>query len=348
MTVREMHIELDQSLQQVAAHRTRKYQPEEKDWVLNKMQNRFIQSCIRPKKDGSGGFEIDQLGTDVLRNLIVTGSELVPYIDPSKSRYKCFLPSDYNYLLTNWSYSTALCTGVEAKVEAVSLDVYTLRQTTSDKGTSPFYETIAVNLGEKTVTIPDDLPYGNTYTGYKRKEDISFIIPWITSIGSYYWEQLDDVFKPKHYLIVVPGGTTVNPELTVDGTTTSVSEKYTWSLQRHTNQGVYVENRLLPSNKIPTVNTTQFYKTSHYSPISELKGNTLYVYYDSSFTVNKVGITYIRKALPISLSLGTDSELPESFHQQICDLAVEYLKGRLENVPGQQLAENDNNTRVVL
>jgi len=37
MTIREMHIEIEQATQQVAANRGRKWYPEEIDWVLNKI-----------------------------------------------------------------------------------------------------------------------------------------------------------------------------------------------------------------------------------------------------------------------------------------------------------------------
>jgi len=349
MTVREMHIELDQSLQQIAAHRTRKYMPEEKDWILNKMQNRLIQSCIRPNKDGTGGFEIDQLGVDMLRNLIVSGVELVPYIDPGKNRYMCFLPADYSNLLSDWSFTTLLCTSVPANTATDLLDVYAIKQVRSEKESAPYYETVTVAFGDSIVTVPDDLPYANKYTGYNRKEDISLLAPWIAPKGNYYWEQLGDIYRPGHYLLLVPYGSTINTSITVDGTDyTDYEIVVGLELKHHTGNGSQVDNRLTPSNKVSSLNATAFYKSSHYSPISEIKGKLLYIYNDSSFTVSKVGISYIRKALPISLSLGTDSELPEGFHQQICDLAIEYMKGRLENVTGQQLAENDNNTRVKL
>ena len=43
-----MHIEVNQSLQKMAANKTLKFQPSEIDWVLNKMQLRFVENLLRP------------------------------------------------------------------------------------------------------------------------------------------------------------------------------------------------------------------------------------------------------------------------------------------------------------
>ncbi len=345
MNVREMHIEFDQSTQQVASNRTRKYLPEEKDWILTKMQERLIQGSISPKKDGSGGFEVNQLYADRIRTLIVSSTMLVPYIDAGQDRYKAYLPADYSYLLSDWSYTSILCGGVSPQTGSQSLNLYALRQNLSKKVAPPFYQTMSVGF-PKQVNIPGDLNFINDYKGYPKAHDVSFLTPLVAQVGGYYWERYGDIVKPNCYLY--PTTETISPQLHVDGNDETSVTVQQLDLTYHVGQGVRTSNRLMPSNKIPFTRDTAFYKTAHYSPISELAGNLLYVYSDNSFIVTQVGVTYIRKCAPISLSLGSNSELPEQFHQQICDLAVEYVKGRLGDVQGMQLAENDNNNRVTL
>lgn len=355
MTCRELHIEVEQSLQQVASYRTRKYLAGEIDWVLNKMQKRMIQGRLRQRADGSGGFDLDQVSADMIRTLIVTGYDLVPYIDPGENRYKCFLPPDYGYLLSDWSYTTQICKRdpttykvIPASVADATLYLTALRQDYSAKGSPPYYQTLDINMPNKAIQIPQQFNYGNTYTGLKKVEDISSLTEWISLTGGWYWERLADFRYPGYYILLsdTPPGT--SPSVIVDGVTYTEVATQTLSFTTNPGEGDYYDNRLTSPSKISGLNSTEFYKTSYYGPISELSQNILYVYNDGSFIVSGVGISYIRNPLPISLSLNSTSELPENFHQNLCDLAVEYLKGRLENQVGQQMVLADNERRVVL
>lgn len=349
MNVNDMHIEFNQSLQQVASHRTRKYNSGEIDWILTKMQERLIQSSISPKKDGSGGFEVNALYASRISSLIVSDITLPAYIDPGKdNRYRVVFPYDYAYLLDDRSKTIVLCGGVTPQTGSQSLTMYALRQNYSPKTVPDFYSSMQVNLGT-TVNIPTDLSFGNTYNGYNRKSDVQDLVPIVSKLGKYYWEKYGDLYyKPGHYIIVNPLDQVVTPSMVIDGEATTTSEASSFTVQMHIGQGKISKNRLTPTNKISSLLDTAFYKTSHYSPVSELGDKVLFVYYDNSFIVTEVVISYVRKCAPISLSLGSNSELPEEFHQQICDLAVEYTQGRLKDIPGYQLTENDNNNRVML
>lgn len=355
MTCRELHIGVEQGLQQVAANTTRKFLDDEIDWILNKIQNRFIQSKLKPSVDikgnPTGGFEVSQLDADAIRTVIVTSYSMVPYVDDGR-RYKCFLPPDYSYLLSDWSYTKLLC-GTDAPVEKASrLYITGLRQEHSIASAAPFYATVKVELGSTTQDLPTDLPYGQTYVGYKDKNDISFLIPYIARIGNYYWERFNTLNYPGYYINVSDrdNGTSPNvtPKITVDTNVTQATKLSTLDLVQHTNPGDYYDNRLSATSKISGMNSTEFIKTSYYSPISELSNGILYIYKDKNFTVSEVGISYIRKPLPISLPLNLSSELPEEFHQALIDLCVEHIKGVLENKEGYAITKDENASRVVL
>ena len=132
----------------------------------------------------------------------------------------------------------------------------------------------------------------------------------------------------------------------VDNTDTDISTK---ALTYHSGTGVRKNNRLSPTDIIPSLNQSAHYKSSHYSPISELEGSNLIIHRDNSFTVTGVGISYIRNPQPISLSLNSDCELAgEATHQAICDLATEYLKGTVQNPEGTQIKKVDIAERVIL
>lgn len=350
MTVREMHIDLDQSTQLVAANRSRKWYPEEKDWVLNKIQERFIRSKLRPKKDQSGnitgGFELDQAGIDDIRTLLVNNFVLRPYIVDDE-RYKCFLPSNYAYLIGDGSRTSLLCGGTPVK-DNDTLFITTLRQTRSAKGSSPFYETLAVQLPDLLLTIPGDLPYGNAYAGYSEVEDISFLVPWLIWKSGWYWEKFGNLYKPSNYIQVQKTAPVTTPSVTADGTPSTDYATSTMALEYHTGTGKLVNNRLCSTDTIRNLRQAAFFGTAHYSPITELEDNLLWIYRDSSYTVSNAEISYVRKPQPISLSLASDCELPEGVHRLICDLAAEYLQNRTKDTQGVQLSEADIVKRLIL
>ena len=349
MTVREMHIEVNQALQKVSANRTRAFQSDEIDLVLNKILGRYIQSKVTPKKDGSGGFQIDQLDTDALTPLIITNLVLPAYI--SGNRYVTFLPSDYSHLLADSSNVLLLC-GKLPVVEPVTLQVITLRQDKTPKLAPRYYLSVSVTLSSETVSIPGNLPYNNEYTGYPLKQDISFLTPYILTMFrraglQVYWENFDNLYKPSYYILV---GANLAPtgSLSLDGF--PVSQLLTWTkdMKKHVGGTVQAPNRLTASNIVTNLLSTAFYKPCANSPLSELEGTNLYTYSDGSFIVSNTVVSYLRKPQPISLLLGTDCELSDDYHQAICDLAVEYLKGTMENKDGLGITISDNERRVVL
>src|SRR5690606_6543497 len=115
---------------------------------------------------------------------------------------------------------------------------------------------------------------------------------------------------------------------TVDGRTiptvsgsTEVKEMGNQLLEKSTVRNSPV--RLSKEHKIDELSFSSFNKTMVRSPLGTLSGSQVYVYYDDSFIVREVALTYIRKPRKVSLILRVDSDLPENVHEMICDLAVE-------------------------
>ena len=143
MTVREMHIEVEQSTQLLAASATRKLLPEEIDWALNKVQDRFVEDQIRPREGGR--FEVDQARVDNIRSLIKSMVPLTPWID-NQRRYKCYLPSDYRFLLSDASYSVPLCGADPVEEAPITKYVHRIKQGYSNKVAANFYASYWLSL----------------------------------------------------------------------------------------------------------------------------------------------------------------------------------------------------------
>jgi hypothetical protein len=355
MTTRELHIEINQSLQKVAANLTRKFLSEEIDWVLNKVQHRFIQQCLRPVQfngNNTGQFRYaDQLRTDALKNLVVSGKEVTAYKDSDK-RIRVYLPDNYMYMLADASNMVNLCG--ETRVEtSTPKTITTLKLSKSTLSIAPYYATGVLNFNGTTFTIPTDLNIFNSYTGYVKKEDVNFLKDWLLyqmqAQGiNVYWEYFGDLYRPNCFIFdeTITTLTLTWDSVAVTSTTSEVLNLVSQSTALSTTHTA--DNRLTSSYDIPSLQNSPFYVTSRNTPISELSNKLLYVYQDENTTVKSVNLSYIRTPQPISLSLATNCELDERFHQSICDLVVEYIKGQMEDPQGFQLKQQDNNTRVIL
>lgn len=337
MNVREMHIEVGQSTQLLAGSATRKLFTEEIDWALNKVQDRFIETSIRPREGGR--FEIDQSRVDDIRTLIKSMIQLTPWIDNPR-RYKAYLPADYRFLLSDSSYTLPLCGAQPTEGAEVTKYAHRIKQVYTPKAVAPFYQTVWLISDDLTITIPDDLPMSNKYVGYRKTEDISFLAPYIAQSGKrLYWERYGDLYYPNHY-IDIKSTIPVVGLLTIDGAPMPNSIAYdTIKLKKHEGTGSYRDNRLTPSSSVATLQSSAFFKTQHYSPISELNNNFLYVYRDTSFIVSGIEISYIRTPRTINLSLGTDCDLAETAHQKICDLTTEYILSTILGQKSKDIAE---------
>jgi hypothetical protein len=352
MNVQEMHIEVNQSTQQVAANASRKFYAEEIDWVLNKMVNRYIQQKLnQPMSQDRRAvqeYRHDSLDMDGLRNLFVPGKVLQPYVDTA-TRTFTILPADYLHHVENGSVTVDICK-VAATSTAAPVTLTKLKLSKSTGTTAPYFATMVLVVGGNTINLPGDLPQSASYVGFQKKTDVfflqSFVVTELRKKGlEVYWERYGDTYEQDCLLIV--GAHTVS--LTVDGnlitSTTQIVKAFTKNT--HADKGITVANRLVWDASIAQ-QTTPYYKTHRRSPLSELSSDVLYTYKDANFIVTSTILSYIRKPKAISLSLDSDCELDEAFHNTICDLATEYINNRVENGQGFNLTKSDIESRVNL
>jgi len=357
MFVKEMHIEVNQSTQKIAANRTRKLLDEEVDWLLNKNQQRLIQSRVTPRKDGSGGFEIKQFDIDAIRALLVTGREVSAYVaDPRRT--KALLPGDYAHLISDESVIKRADVDLAGNcVKPTSTTLQTnlllLPLPLSPLGTGPYYGSVQVYInGGLVFDIQQFTQSRNTtYIGYDSKAEVFFlqhcILRELADAGwRIYWERYGERFYPKTFIIDL-GPAAGTGSVIIDGQTFN-GQSATYSMQvldYYQQPAEDQSNRLTGSHIIQNLREVAFYKTQPESPISELAGGMLYTYTNKTFIVISNRFTYIRKARNISLTLGQDCELPPEYHQMICDLTVEYFKAMIAD-PNWEVKLKDNMTRT--
>lgn len=358
MTIFEMIIEVRQATQNIAANTRRKILDDEIVWLLNKNQERFIQSKVKPRKDGSGGFQVDQLDADAIRPLLTT-QHLIANVDDADDVYTCQLPGDYSYLISDDSRTYLLCGDSLTNPPATSADsesVLILNYPYSNKSAAPFYSDLQLILGTaapnyQTITLSDiKALYGSTFSGTNSKAEryimVDLFLWYIRNILGLkaYWEKYENIIAPNSFLFPGWAAGSIVPEQGVVATAGTVQTVN--RIIYNNTLGNWHPNRLSPGDKVSSMLDTAYLKPSYLSPISELWGNKLIVHGGTSFIVTGVSIDYVKKPRKLSLILNQDCELPAEFHNAICDLTVEYIKAMIAD-PNWQVKLHDNMVRSI-
>lgn len=353
MYVKEMHIEVNQSVQKIAANRTRKLLDDEVDWLLNKNEGRFIQSKVTPKKDGSGGFEIKQFDIDAIRAIVVRGYEMPAYIADPRS-YAAILPGNYRYLISDESIIKvapldSMMTPQAPIATTLTRNLLLIPVTKSLKVSSPWYNQVQVFINNGLVFDIQQYTQSRntTFIGFNSVDQVYEISGCILKELAFqkwnvYWERYNGQFFAKT-LIIETGPNVLTGSIIIDGITT-VAQQKTYSIQvvDYPMQPTQDQaNRLTASHVVQNLREVAFYRTQPESPISELSGGQLYVYANKYFIVTNCRLSYIRKPRRISLPLGQDCELAPECHQLICDLTVEYIKAMIADPNWQTKLQDD-------
>ena len=207
MTVLEQHLEIRQASQNIAANVRRKLLPQEIDWLLNKTQERFIQSKVKPRKDGSGGFQIEQLDVDAIRTLLKS-KDIPAFI--SEMDYEAQLPADYSYLISDDSKTLLLCGGTAVPPVNTTETSLILPLVTSHKSAN-FYLSVILNIGSSLVIQLSDIVsfYASTYASLQAKDEKYVLrdafLWYIRNVLNVevYWERYKTIIAP--YSFIFPG-----------------------------------------------------------------------------------------------------------------------------------------------
>jgi len=346
LTALEYHIEVGQGFQKAASNVYDYFQPEEIDYCLNKHVDRFIERCVRPRKDGSGAFEINEASLADIQNIIKKDHTLTVYKAGEDKGY-ALMPRDYNYLLNDRSIMVSDCTtnfttDVTGKSEYIGL----LRFTDSVKGSAPYYNTLSITINGNTVF---DIVNYKISTGLNAVNEkfviIHLILEVLTSRGiNVYWERYRDLYEQDKFIIV--SDIALTGSINIDGTVNVMTVSSTSYDIFMSGSEKEVTNRLTNSAALPSVlNDNVLYKSISRSPVSNLAGNKLFIFHSKRFIVNTAVIDYVRKPRKISLLLNQSCDLSENAARKICDLTVEYLKNIVES-PAYQLKVQDNLLRM--
>lgn len=93
----------------------------------------------------------------------------------------------------------------------------------------------------------------------------------------------------------------------------------------------YVAPRLVQIDDLDSVLNDPFNKPIITEPVISFEDGGIYIYADSTFTVNKFKLTYLKMPVKVSIFDNISCDLPEHTHEEIIALAVEKLLERIES-----------------
>jgi hypothetical protein len=341
MTIKQMHIEFSQSAQKISAAQKRKALPDQIDWILNKVQERFLMSKVNMLP--SGAIEVGDEDMYALSSLI-RASTTAAEVDGD--RVKGIFAGDHKFILSDESKLKDLCGAAVPDLVAGSRSLLFIPFANSAGTGSPlkYYTSISITAGDITTTLTEiNTYYSSSFTGLLSADEkyvvVGLLLSYLREVKGLdvYWERYGNLYKPSTFIIRGQSAGSI----TVDGATAVVGTTSTYSYTYRAGGDKWVPNRLTTFSNRTTMQVTPFYKSSAITPISTLQGNYLYVDVSESFIVSEIRIFYIKQPRLMCLSLNQDCELPVDFHQTICDLAVEYYKAVIEDPSWEQkMADN--------
>lgn len=327
-TIKELHIEIEQRIQQITSNRYGSMPPQFYDMMLNRTAIKYIQSKSNRKTNYKGeGLEDSMKRVEDFQSL-KRETAWLPVLtnDSDTSRGFVLLPSNYLKFISSTSHykytknisKTLGSNGSDFK--NVYYKVYDLNTSTKINGIDmPAWK----DNFESDVELPKYLVeylYDklNGVIDLKNSPDIKYNV---------YWEHFNDRYYA-HSIIITSDSNFDN----------NSAENYTDKYFKITADS-YSENDLIASENIrAALNNPYSNKNRHLNPITELINDKLYVYQGQDFCVSEIKITYIKKPRLFSYDLDQMSDMtvtPEFVDMVVSDILL-ILKDNTFNLVKQQ------------
>ena len=338
-TVKELHIAVDNRLQQINSNRVKAISPELIDLRLNEAVYQFIETRTNPRLNSiQEGFPQSQKRYDDLQELLVSAT--LPIYVGNNSNVIAPLPYDYYKLVNDRSIRKYDCNGIDyntvtsTPITYLSIPFYI--DTTGVAG--KYYTNMKLTVQGVDIYVSNSIasPYGaigDLYNPDSRFIIINHLLDVVNSAGEYeiYWERYLDIYEQNRFIIlpkaspIVTGGTT---------NYITYNSNFMYGTLKTINFNVYSNtsftgaiekpNALMEIDDIPDMLNNYYYsKSMTNKPISYIQQNSLVVFYNSYYIIKEVKIDYLKKPKLINLQLNQMCEL--SNMEVIVAIAVENI-----------------------
>ena len=363
MTVQEMHHAVEQGLQKVASNSFDTFLPEEIDFALNKMQERFIKqrfwALSDPKQQGLHGA---QKRVDDLRILTVLDySDDIVTPDLYADHEDFDLPTDYMFLIngrvkilyddcqidpelvtnstfanaTGWTLGTGDPSGYKWAISNNNIQHI-------NGSTDPATHAVRVKKGNKYLisvnvfgTSAQDGAYAGSFTislgapGTPGVGNTSYTFDHATVANATIYQTTHATTAKQFELHALTDNTLlqINPSTDFNGKIDNISVKRIKEIPL----------RIIEPDDAYNILGNPFATSTPNSAIGIVNNTEIKVFNNKSYLLKGLNVDYIRTPVEISLSSGVDCELADHTHQEIVDLTVKHL---LEATESQRYQTN--------
>lgn len=336
MLVQQMHIGLDVGVQKMNTNILDNFEPEQKDWVLNEAQNRFVKNRVNPKSNPKQeGFEDTAKRVEDLEDLYEE-VDLPVYVLDNETQY-CVLPNNYYLPVEGQPRVIHNCNGVN-KTLVPTNEYSSVVPFFNDNSATPFNGfRLTLTQGTTTTVLFDLNDYAfvsNVANGVLNStEERFYIVHHVLEIVNrnsnieVYWEMYKNVYHPNSFVFITHDGSNVSIS-----TPTNIYNFESTVLQMYQTSDVSIgkQDSRLVSTKVRQILKHPFLTTIHTSPIYNIYNKQIKIYHNQKFILERFNLLYIRKPRLISLSLSQSCEVNSNFHDEIVDIAIQLIKSRIE------------------
>jgi hypothetical protein len=360
MTAQEMHIQFEQKAGSLGGASLFAYMPDAIDFQLTTAQDKLIREQIKPKPLWRVGLQGVQEKYDAVKGFVETKEiPLIEFGEAHNHKYGVgVLPDNYFMLLQD--SSNVICAN-NVLPEEKQYYVATIPFTKDVRNIATKYKDFNIHLlwsdsFENIYFNLSEFPDINTI-GFNDADEYYFIVNLIRRFKpkivvpaqgggevtvEVYWEKWHNIYKPNSFIFVsyVSKGTANRNPIVVRlrYDETIVATSHFAATTKHeilsgSNKVVESQNRLVQQEDLGFILNNTLFTSNTASPISELIGNLIKVYFPRKAAINSVRMTYICKPMAVSLKYGLNSEIDELLHDRLVDIAVmQYLA----SIPSQK------------
>ncbi len=343
MNVFEMHLSVNQRLQEVASYKRDKFRPEELDLALNKSMHRLLEKGV------DTDFQDDQINLSHVSALIKK-NRILEVIKPGTTEPVYEEGLDSVYSIVPPDHFWLINARTEVLTDPLNCETAPTLATTSlsewvavvpfpaANASAPYFPNVTVSssvLGSLyTSPTPIAAGFQNTQSQYVLVNNIlERLYPHPTL--RVYWERYRDVYYQNSLIFVKSSNAGT---ITISGTgLTSSAVAMSETVYTIYNRGLIAnltsgETALAPvkvhqeDQLYSALKQNKYYNTRKEEIAMDQTFDYLIFYREESFLITRSYIDYIRKPRTISLLLNQNCELADNVHHKIVDLAVEILR----------------------
>lgn len=344
MDITEMHLNIDLELNKLNSNLYEIILPQEKDYFLNRAQERFIKtrysSLSNPKKQG---FEMSQKRIDDLRNLLVPNyydkCYQLPITDfDYANKLKFYFPSDYMFLTSSRSKMTHNHCNVLTPI----VNQRTFKTITFNLSSLSDYALLGMKLGTTPGGAVEVLSVG-ALTGLDGQEKTLAVQTIVDKLNNNFyfansgWSAHAGNFRNVKGDIVIVVGDVQILYYTITGTypvspLSFIKADNSKNYLTATGNSEVSPNRLAQQDDIYIMQQDPFNKTDAFEgPLVIIHTDSIDVFYNpEEFIVNEIAISYLRKPRLMSSTTSQSCELSEETHAEIVRDAVNLLLETME------------------